>query len=103
MWTEGRAVTLRPCSPDCRWTSSGTQESIRLFTQPGRLAVVQLLQLPTTTPGRRPVAESAVVQVLLIGTFTHFGFYSAVSERITFHCSTETIESMVKMGDLSST
>ena len=32
-------------------------------------------------PVRRPVAESTVVQVLFIDTFTHFGFYPAVSER----------------------
>jgi len=40
MRAEGRAVTLRPRSPDYRRTSSGTQESISLFTQPGRLAAV---------------------------------------------------------------
>jgi hypothetical protein len=28
-------------------------------------------------PGRRPVAESTVVHVLLIETFTHSGFYLA--------------------------
>jgi hypothetical protein len=28
-------------------------------------------------PGRRPVAESTVVHVLLIDTFTHYGFYPA--------------------------
>jgi hypothetical protein len=28
-------------------------------------------------PGRRPVAESAVVHVLLIDTFTHSGFFPA--------------------------
>jgi len=32
-------------------------------------------------PVRRPVAESTVVQMLLIDTFTHSGFYPAVSER----------------------
>jgi len=40
MWTEGRAVTLRPRSPDYRRTGSAAQESTLLFTQLGRMAVV---------------------------------------------------------------
>jgi hypothetical protein len=35
----------------------------------------------STTAGCRQVAESTVVQVLLIDTFRHSGFYPAVSER----------------------
>jgi hypothetical protein len=37
-------------------------------------------------PGRRPVAESTVVQVLLIDTFTHW-FLRGCIRAITFHCS----------------
>jgi hypothetical protein len=51
-------------------------------------------------PCSRPVAESAVVQVLLIDTFTHTGTYPAyLSERVALQCyySTETAESVVKM------
>jgi hypothetical protein len=53
--------------------------------------------------GRRPVAESTVVQVLLIDTFTHSGFYPAVLERsVTNSVSVEYWNSslpVVKMGD----
>jgi hypothetical protein len=37
-------------------------------------------ELSTTMPGRLSVAESTVVQVLFIDTFTHSGFYPAVYE-----------------------
>jgi hypothetical protein len=36
-----------------------------------------MLELSTAMPGRRLVAESAVVHVLFIDTFTHSGFFPA--------------------------
>jgi hypothetical protein len=64
----------RPQVPIIAGQSSGTQESIGLFTQPGCLAGREFT-------GRLPVAESTVVHVLLIDTFTRSGFYPAVPER----------------------
>jgi len=65
--------------------SGGRQERIGVFTQPGRLAgrpaAGQHPELSNTTPGRRPVADSAVLLVLLIDTFTHSGFCQGLFER----------------------
>jgi len=48
-------------------------------------------------PGRRPVAESAMVQVLLTDTFTHSGFTRLYpSDQLPLQCqqNTETVDSI---------
>jgi hypothetical protein len=80
----------RPADSDYRWTKHWNtgqhmpNHTTQSFGRPGRIyrpTAGQQQELSTTMAGRQPVAESAVVQVLLTDTFTHSGFYPAVSER----------------------
>ena len=70
---------LRPpasqCAPGLNTTHS--------FCRPGiyRPAAGWQPELSATMLGCRPVAESTVAHVLFIDTFTHSGFYPAVSDR----------------------
>jgi hypothetical protein len=81
----GRQVPIIAGQSTNSW-NTGKHRPIHTTQSFGRRGILpaaagQQPELSTSMPGRRPAAESAVVHVLLIDTFTHSGFYPAVPER----------------------